>query len=63
MSMYGSSSHPVYRCLVVLHLVVHRDAESITPCRTNGWARVLPVDEEADLLATPTLVACAVGDI
>jgi hypothetical protein len=47
----------------VLHLVVHRDAEGIAPCCTNGWAWILSVDEEADLVAASALVACAVGDI
>jgi hypothetical protein len=53
----------VYRRLVVLHLVVDRDAESVSPCCTNGWPRILPVHEEADLVAASTFVACAVGDI
>jgi len=53
----------VYRRLVVLHLVIDRNAERIAPSRTNGGAWVLPIDEEADLVAAPALVACAVGDI
>jgi hypothetical protein len=53
----------VYRRLIVLHLVVDRDAESITPCCTNGWTRILPVDEEADLVTASALVACAVGNV
>ena len=47
----------------MLHLVVDRNTESIAPCCTNGWAWILPIDEEADLVAAPALVACAVGDI
>lgn len=53
----------MYRRLIVLHLVVDRNAQSIAPCCANRWAWVLPVDEEADLVATSALVACAVGDI
>ena len=53
----------MYRRLIVLHLVVDRDAESISPCCPNGWARILPVDEEADLVAASCFVACAVGDV
>jgi hypothetical protein len=47
----------------VLQLVIDCDAERITPSCMNGWSRILPVDEEADLVATSCLVACAVGQI
>lgn len=53
----------MYRRLIVLHLVVDRNAESIPPSCTNGGAWILPVDKEADLLATSSFVACAIGDI
>ena len=53
----------MYRRLVVLHLVVDRDAERVTPSRANGGAWILPIDEEADLLATSSFVARAVGDV
>jgi hypothetical protein len=53
----------VYRRLVVLHLVIDRNAERITPSCANGRARILPIDEEADLVATASFVACAVGDV
>jgi hypothetical protein len=56
-------SHPVYGRLIVLHVVVDRNAEGIAPCCPNCWARILPIDEEAHLVAASALVACAVGDI
>lgn len=53
----------MYRRLIVLHLIVDRDAESIPPGCTNGRTRILPIDEEADLLAASSFIARAVGDI
>ena len=53
----------MYRCLVVLQFIVDRDAERITPSRMNSWTRILPVDEEADLVAASSIVARAVGEV
>ena len=53
----------MYRRLVVLQFVIDCDTERISPSCMNGWSRILPVDKEADLVATSCLVACAVGQI
>ena len=47
----------------MLQLVIDCDAERITPSCMNGWSRILPVDEEADLVAASRLIACAVGEV
>lgn len=47
----------------MLHFIIDRNAQGISPSCANGRARILSVDEEADLLATPSMIACAVGDI
>jgi len=56
-------THPVYRGLIMLQIVVDCDAESIAPGCINGWAWVLSVDEEADFVAASSVVACAIGNV
>ena len=53
----------MYRCLVVLQFIVDCDAERITPSCMNGRTRILPVDEEADLVTASRLITCAVGEV
>jgi hypothetical protein len=53
----------VKRGLVVLHLVVDRNAHHVTPSRIQGRAWRDSVDEKAYFLATASPVACAIGDI
>lgn len=47
----------------MLHLVVDRDTEGVTPSGMNCRSRILAIYEEADFLSTASVVACAVGDI
>lgn len=47
----------------MLQFIVDSNTECITPSRMYGWSRILPVDEEADLVAASRLVACAVSKI
>lgn len=47
----------------MLQVVVDCDAEGIAPSRINCWAWILSVDEEADLVAASSVVACTIGNI
>ena len=47
----------------MLHFIIDRNAQGISPSCANGRARILSVDEEADLVAASSVVACAIGDI
>jgi hypothetical protein len=56
-------AYPVYRGLVVLQLVVDSNTQSVAPSSIDGRSRVLAVHKEANLLASPSGIASAVGDI
>jgi hypothetical protein len=47
----------------VLQLVVDSDTQSVAPSSIDGRSRILAVHEEANLLAGPSRIASAVGDI
>lgn len=47
----------------MLHLVVDRDTEGVTPSSMNRRSRILAIYKEADFLSTASVVASTVGDI
>jgi hypothetical protein len=47
----------------MLQLVVDSNAQSVAPSSIDGWSRVLAVHKEANLLASSSGIASAVGDI
>lgn len=47
---------------IILHLVGDGDAKSVAPVCGNDWTWVLPVDQQALLVAMAILVASGVGD-
>jgi hypothetical protein len=55
--------YPVYRGLVVLHLIVDRNAQSVAPSSIDSRSWILAVHKEANLLATSLGIASTVGDI
>lgn len=53
---------PVNAGSIILHLVGDGDAESVAPISGNDRTWVLPVDQQALLIAMAILVASGVGD-
>lgn len=53
---------PMNTCAVMRHVVVHDDPYPVTPVRSDGRARVLAVDELAELLRTTVRGTGGIGD-
>jgi hypothetical protein len=63
MTTAPSCPYPMYRGLVVLQLVVDRDAQCVAPSSVDRRPWILAVHKEANLLATSCGITGTIGDI